>query len=191
MDWASTQYNMGITYRERLEGERRANLEQAIVCYEAALQVCTRDALPKEWASIQHDLGIAYLERFEGERKGNLERAIACYEAALQIRTPAYFPNEWGVTQLYLGMTYGSANRDEGQFPHAEQFEMQRAPNHHLAFGYGIHFCVGAFLARKQGQIALEALCQRLPTLRLAPGQTFTHAPILRQRGFTRLQVVW
>lgn len=90
-----------------------------------------------------------------------------------------------------LMVVYGSANRDEGQFPHADQFDMQRAPNHHLAFGYGIHFCVGAFLARKQGQIAFETLCQRLPTLRLAPGQTFTHAPILRQRGFTHLQVVW
>lgn len=90
-----------------------------------------------------------------------------------------------------LMVVYGSANRDEDQFPHADQFDMQRAPNHHLAFGYGIHFCVGAFLARKQGQIAFETLCQRLPTLRLAPGQTFTHAPILRQRGFTHLQVVW
>ena len=90
-----------------------------------------------------------------------------------------------------LMVVYGSANRDESQFPHADQFDMQRAPNRHLAFGYGVHFCAGAFLARKQGQIAFETLCQRLPTLRLAPGQPFIHAPILRQRGFTRLQVVW
>ena len=90
-----------------------------------------------------------------------------------------------------LMVVYGSANRDESQFPHADQFDMHRAPNRHLAFGYGVHFCVGAFLARKQGQMAFETLCQRLPTLRLASGQTFTHAPILRQRGFTRLQAVW
>ena len=91
----------------------------------------------------------------------------------------------------FLMVVYGSANRDESQFPHADEFDMQRAPNRPLAFGHGIHFCAGAFLARKQGQMALETLSQRFPTLRLAPDQTFTHAPILRQRGFTRLQVIW
>lgn len=90
-----------------------------------------------------------------------------------------------------LMVVFGSANRDETQFPHADHFDMQRAPNRHLAFGYGVHFCLGAFLARKQGQIVLETLCQRLPNLRLAPQQTFSHAPVLRQRGFTRIDVVW
>ena len=88
-------------------------------------------------------------------------------------------------------VVFGSANRDETQFPHADQCDLQRTPNRHLAFGYGVHYCLGAFLARKQGQIAFEILCQRLPGLRLAPGQTLTHAPVLRQRGLNRLDVVW
>jgi cytochrome P450 len=88
-------------------------------------------------------------------------------------------------------VVFGSANRDETQFPQADQFDMQRSPNHHPAFGHGAHFCLGAFLARKQGQIALETLCRRLPNLRLAAEQTLSHAPALRQRGFTRLDVVW
>ena len=99
-----------------------------------------------------------------------------------------------GVTfppETLLMVVYGSANRDESQFPRADQFDMRRSPNRHLAFGYGIHFCVGAFLARKQGQIALETLCRRLPNLRLVPGQRLSHAPVLRQRGFTRLEVEW
>ncbi len=93
--------------------------------------------------------------------------------------------------ETLLMVVFGSANRDETQFPHANQFEMQRSPNRHLAFGHGVHFCLGAFLARKEAQIAFETLCQRLPNLRLAPGQTFSHAPVLRHRGFIRLEVVW
>jgi len=90
-----------------------------------------------------------------------------------------------------LMVVYGSANRDQSQFPQADQFDMQRSPNRHLAFGYGIHFCVGAQLARKQAQIALETLCRRLPAMQLVPGQSFKHVPVLRQRGFVRLDAIW
>jgi cytochrome P450 len=93
--------------------------------------------------------------------------------------------------ETLLLVVFDSANRDETQFPQADQFDMQRSPNRHLAFGYGVHFCLGAFLARKEGQIAFETLCQRLPTLRLTPQQTLLHTPILRQRGLVRLEVLW
>lgn len=56
----------------------------------------------------------------------------------------------------------GSANHDETQFPNAETFDFQRTPNRHLAFGYGIHFCVGAPLARLEARIAFEVMLQRL-----------------------------
>ncbi len=62
-----------------------------------------------------------------------------------------------------------SANRDETQFPHADRFDITRSPNRHLAFGHGIHFCLGAPLARLEAKIALEAMLERLPEMRRTP----------------------
>jgi cytochrome P450 len=62
----------------------------------------------------------------------------------------------------------GSANRDESQFAQADRFLATRAPNQHLAFGHGVHFCLGAPLARLEARLALAALVRRLPELRRA-----------------------
>jgi cytochrome P450 PksS len=62
----------------------------------------------------------------------------------------------------------GSANHDETQFPNPETFDITRQPNKHIAFGQGAHFCLGAPLARLEGQIALTTLFRRFPDLRLA-----------------------
>ncbi len=62
-----------------------------------------------------------------------------------------------------------SANRDEIQFPNADTFDVTRSPNRHLAFGHGIHFCLGAPLARLEAKIALEIMLARLPEMRRTP----------------------
>jgi cytochrome P450 len=62
-----------------------------------------------------------------------------------------------------------SANHDETHFPDAERFDIGREPNPHLAFGHGIHFCVGAPLARLEARIALQVLLERLPGLQREP----------------------
>jgi cytochrome P450 len=58
----------------------------------------------------------------------------------------------------------GSANRDERHFPDADRFDVRRRIDRHLSFGYGAHFCIGAALARLEGQIALREVLKRYPT---------------------------
>ncbi|HEY9854894.1 MAG TPA: cytochrome P450 [Stenomitos sp.] len=67
----------------------------------------------------------------------------------------------------------GSANRDEAVFAESERFDVTRHPNPHISFGHGVHFCLGAPLARLEGAIALRLLLDRLPSLHLdlEPGE--------------------
>ena len=58
----------------------------------------------------------------------------------------------------------GSANRDHRKFPDGDSFDIHRSIEHHLSFGYGIHFCLGAHLARLEARVVLDEILTRFPT---------------------------
>ena len=86
----------------------------------------------------------------------------------------------------------GAANRDENVFPGAAEFDICRKAAPQLGFGHGVHFCLGAALARLEGEIALRTLVARLPGLDLAvPSETIAWRPPLSVRGPEEVPITW
>jgi cytochrome P450 len=89
-------------------------------------------------------------------------------------------------------VSLSSANRDEERFAEPARFDVARGESSHLAFGHGIHFCLGAPLARMEGQVAFETLLTRLPELALAvPAEVLAWRPGMLIRGLVDLPVGW
>jgi cytochrome P450 len=84
----------------------------------------------------------------------------------------------------------GAADRDPSQFPDPDRLDLGRADNRHIAFGWGIHFCLGAPLARVEGQIAIDTLVRRLPRLALVNDEP-EHRQSLTIRGLKALPVTF
>jgi cytochrome P450 len=108
---------------------------------------------------------------------------VRCSEEMLRFDTPLHMFKRYALEDLeyrglplrkgdQIGLLLASANRDEKKFLSATDFLPARHPNPHVSFGAGIHFCIGAPLARLEMQTALRVLFERLPELRLAaPGR--------------------
>jgi cytochrome P450 len=109
-----------------------------------------------------------------GARPERIESAI---EEFLRYESPAPRNSRIAMADLELGgqqiregqtvaLMLSAANRDPQQFSDPDRLDISRSPNRHLAFGSGAHFCLGAPLARLEGQIAITTILQRLPGLR-------------------------
>jgi cytochrome P450 len=124
---------------------------------------------PDQMEKVRHDPALI---------KSAVEELLR-YASPVEMATERYACEDvtmGGVTIRRGEMVYGviaSANRDERQFPNPDALDITREPNKHLAFGLGTHFCLGAPLARLEGQIAIATLLGRAPELRLtvAPSQ--------------------
>ena len=93
--------------------------------------------------------------------------------------------------EMVIGLL-GGANRDPAQFAEAETLDLERRNPRHLAFGHGAHYCLGAPLARLEGEIALNTLLRRLPGLRLAvPESELRWRLVPMFRALEALPVAW
>ena len=113
-----------------------------------------------------------------GKAADFLADPVRCSEEMLRFDTPLHMFKRYALEDLeyaglklrkgeQIGLLLASANRDERKFPHAGEFLPTRHPNQHVSFGAGIHYCVGAPLARLEMQTALRILFERLPSIRL------------------------
>ena len=84
-----------------------------------------------------------------------------------------------------VGLFYPSANRDDAVFEDPYAFDVGREPNHHMAFGHGVHFCLGAHLARLEMRVVFEALLRAFGTIELAGDVEWTRSN--RHTGIRRL----
>jgi cytochrome P450 len=128
-----------------------------------------------------------------------IPRAI---EEILRYDSPTQMVMRYATDETHLGGTpipsgaallvmLGAANRDPAQFPEPERFDVGRHPNQHVAFGSGIHSCVGSHLARLQGQVAIGAMLERFPAFRLRePDAPLQYSGSLLSRGLSTLLLV-
>lgn len=147
--------------------------------------------------------GVLTLMQFPGQRMRMQEtpelRASAIdeilrYASPVEFATPRITLEDVTIGSVMIprgalvGVSLGSANHDESQFADPETFDIAREPNRHIAFGMGSHFCLGAALARLEGEIALTTLFRRFPGVHLAvPPKSLRWRKSLALRGVEEL----
>jgi cytochrome P450 PksS len=148
-------------------------------------------------ALLEHPDQMARLQDDPGVIRPAIEELLRYY-SPVETATERYAREDVtvaGVTIPQGSLVFtvlASANRDEQQFADPDRLDLLREPNRHVAFGQGIHFCLGAPLARLEGQIAISTLVRRLPELRLAvPPNALRWRGGLVLRGLKKMPVAF
>ena len=205
-----SDYFRGII--ETLRGHPKDNLLSAMVEAEEAGDKLTTDELIANCVLLMFAgnetttnlIGngmLALLQNPEQLRmlQGNAELIGPAVEELLRFDSPVQKTARTAIEDIEIGskvieggdlvmLCYGSANRDPEQFEDPNRLDITRTDNRHLAFAQGIHYCLGSALARIEGQIAIKAVVQRLPDIKLA-GDVPDRCPTTHIWGFTALPV--
>jgi cytochrome P450 len=137
---------------------------------------------PDQYARVREDPDLVPSAIEEALRHGSPIQGLYRTAAADHPVGDAYIPA--GGRALLL---FGAGNRDPRHFADPDTFDVTRNPTDHLAFGSGIHFCLGAHLARIEGQVVLRELIERVERIELAGTPVWNHNASVR--GLTRLPV--
>jgi cytochrome P450 len=163
----------------------------AILLLNAGHEASVNGAGNAWWTLFRHPDALAWLR----EDPARVPRAI---EELLRYDTPLPMFERWVLEDAEiagtrvprgaeLGLLFASANRDAAAFDAPDTLRLDRHPNPHLTFGAGIHFCLGAPLARLELKVAFEALLRRAPNLQLVEPPTWKPTFVLR--GLKELRV--
>ncbi|AKJ13839.1 cytochrome P450 [Streptomyces incarnatus] len=159
--------------------------------YENTVQLIGNSVLallrhPDQLAALRKDparlpAAVEELTRYEGPALFGIRR-FAVEEVTISGVTVPAGETVW--------VSLAAANRDPARFPDPDRLDLSRDPSGHLALGHGIHYCLGAPLARAETEIALAALLERFPDLALGPGE-LRWRPSMRARGLMALPVTY
>jgi cytochrome P450 len=131
---------------------------------------------PSAWSAAAVEEGLRWLAPF-----GMTEKLTTCDVTLGPVDLPA---------GTEVALVLGSANRDESRYARPDVFDLDRPRQTHASFGYGLHFCLGHFVARELERVMLEEMFSRLPNLRPDPDRQATvHGWAVR--AAKRLPVVW
>ena len=189
----------GDLVRMQQEGAEISDHEIANICYSqlfAGQETTTslignglRELLlhPKEWNAVTADRNLV---------PNALEEILRFTPSIVAWRRRVKAEASVGGVKLpdetNLLLLLGSANRDEAIFEDPDRFDIRRKnARTHLSLGYGIHYCLGAQLAKLQMSIVLDTMPRRLPNLRIKPGQAFTFVPNASFRSPRALFAEW
>ena len=184
--------------RARLEGERRLNTAESLSIIQQLL-VAGNETTASTIAAgllllIQHPDQM----KLVCEDPGLLPNMI---EEVTRLTTPTQ--NMWRVATNdcelgdfkvnkgdFVFIRYGAANRDPAHFEDPDRFDVLREnAAEHLAYGHGIHFCIGAMLARKEMLVSFRTLLARLGDVKIADGQAIAHKPNMLLRGLQDFEI--
>ena len=186
--------------RARIEGERPLDVAESLSILQQLL------VAGNETTASAITEGLLLLLRHPDQLElvmEDAERIPNMIEEVLRVASPTQ--NIWRVVasdcelggvelpaKTFMMIRYGAANRDAQQFPDPDRFDVLREnASSHLAFGNGIHFCIGAMLARKEMHVAFQTALSRLPGLRIEEGSPLHYKPSMLLRGLEELHLAF